>query len=158
VQPTEILNPYNQIMKCMEDMRDELIVILAGYPSNMDELLTRNPGLKSRFPINVPFPDYSSDELVEIAKGMLGEKQLALSEDAAAVLSRMCKAQAASGDAMSGNARCVNFRSTVSLGYERKREVRKLQIHGVIRFQHEGSGSDLIRNAMCVTFRSTTYF
>lgn len=95
------------IMKCMEDMRDELIVILAGYPSNMDELLTRNPGLKSRFPINVPFPDYSSDELVEIAKGMLGEKQLALSGDAAAVLSRMCKAQAASGDAMSGNARFV---------------------------------------------------
>jgi stage V sporulation protein K len=103
-------------MKCMEDMRDELIVILAGYPSNMDELLTRNPGLKSRFPINVPFPDYSSDELVEIAKGMLGEKQLSLSGDAAAVLSRMCKAQAASGDAMSGNARFVNFIFAALLG------------------------------------------
>lgn len=96
-------------MKSMEDMRDELIVILAGYPTNMEELLTRNPGLKSRFPITVPFPDYTHQELVEIANDMLAEKQLTLSSAAAEVLATMCRAQAASGDAMSGNARCVLF-------------------------------------------------
>lgn len=95
------------IMKSMEDMRDELIIILAGYPGNMDELLTRNPGLKSRFPIVVPFPDYTAKELVEIADGMLGEKHLVISRDARAALEKMCAAQASKGDPMSGNARYV---------------------------------------------------
>lgn len=92
-------------MKGMEDMRDEVIVILAGYPDQMDQLLTRNPGLKSRFAIAVPFPDYTASELVEIAIRMLKEKQCTLSPDAHEIL--LCLCSKARDDPMSGNARFV---------------------------------------------------
>jgi len=95
------------IMKCMEDMRDELVVILAGYPGQMDDLMSRNPGLKSRFPIAVPFPDYSASELAEIADGMLSERQQKLSPEAREGMQRVCEKQAACKDAQSGNARFV---------------------------------------------------
>ncbi len=50
----------------MEDHRDEVVVIAAGYTAEMDRFLASNPGLDSRFPRRVEFPDYSSDELVTI--------------------------------------------------------------------------------------------
>jgi hypothetical protein len=54
------------LVKFMEDHRDELAVIAAGYPEEMAELIDANPGLKSRFTRTVHFPDYSTDELVAI--------------------------------------------------------------------------------------------
>jgi len=95
------------IMKCMEDMRDELVVIIAGYPGQMDELMTRNPGLKSRFPVAVPFPDYTAAELTEIAQRMLKERQQVLSPEALKGMERVCERQASSKDVQSGNARFV---------------------------------------------------
>ena len=89
------------VMKCMEDMREvsfayivglfcsccralltprcqELVVILAGYPADMEQLLQANSGLKSRFPVTVHLPDYSAEELVQIAEGMLLQMQMVL--------------------------------------------------------------------------------
>ncbi len=54
------------LLKRMEDERDRLVVILAGYPDEMNQLLEMNPGLKSRFNRYIDFPDYSADELVDI--------------------------------------------------------------------------------------------
>jgi hypothetical protein len=54
------------LVKFMEDHRDDLAVIAAGYPEEMAELIDANPGLKSRFTRTVHFPDYSTDELVAI--------------------------------------------------------------------------------------------
>ncbi len=54
------------ILKRMEDERGNLIVILAGYPEDMELLINSNPGLKSRFGRFIHFPDYSADELMEI--------------------------------------------------------------------------------------------
>ncbi|MFD7745496.1 right-handed parallel beta-helix repeat-containing protein [Streptomyces sp. NPDC059698] len=54
------------LLKLMEDHRDEVVVIAAGYTAEMDRFLNSNPGLDSRFPRRVEFPDYSSDELVTI--------------------------------------------------------------------------------------------
>ncbi|CAM5469324.1 hypothetical protein SCALM49S_03690 [Streptomyces californicus] len=54
------------LLKLMEDHRDEVVVIAAGYTAEMDRFLASNPGLDSRFPRRVEFPDYSSDELVTI--------------------------------------------------------------------------------------------
>jgi len=95
------------IMKCMEDMRDELVVVLAGYPKEMQTLLETNPGLRSRFPVTVNFPDYSASELVEIADKMLAARQCQLSEEARKRLVHLCEAQVDLNDPMSGNARFV---------------------------------------------------
>jgi SpoVK/Ycf46/Vps4 family AAA+-type ATPase len=54
------------LIKLMEDHRDEVVVIVAGYPDQMQRFLTSNPGVASRFPTTMVFPDYSTEELVEI--------------------------------------------------------------------------------------------
>ncbi|MCI0344974.1 MAG: AAA family ATPase, partial [Chloroflexi bacterium] len=54
------------VVKLAEDRRDTVVVILAGYPEEMDALLDFNPGMRSRFPRHVHFPDYTDDELVRI--------------------------------------------------------------------------------------------
>ena len=60
------------LVKMMEDHRERLVVIAAGYPNEMATLLAANPGLESRFPRTIHFPDYSDDELVAIL-GLLCE-------------------------------------------------------------------------------------
>ncbi|WP_395940628.1 stage V sporulation protein K [Bacillus sp. HMF5848] len=70
------------LVKHMEDRQHEFILILAGYSKEMDHFLSLNPGLQSRFPLVIDFPDYSVDQLMEIARRMLFEKQYELSTDA----------------------------------------------------------------------------
>lgn len=64
----------DQIVKLMEDRRDRVVLVVAGYTDEMDHLLSANPGLRSRFPTVISFPDYSTDELVAIVDS-IGEKQ-----------------------------------------------------------------------------------
>ncbi len=56
------------LVKLMEDYRDRLVVILAGYSNEMEQFLETNPGLRSRFPNIIEFPNYSTDELLQIAQ------------------------------------------------------------------------------------------
>ncbi len=66
------------LVKCMEDYHDQLIIILAGYPVEMEEFLSMNPGLASRFPLQLNFNNYKAEELSAIARVMLKEKDYTL--------------------------------------------------------------------------------
>jgi len=70
------------LVKAMEDYKNEFILILAGYTAPMEEFLSLNPGLKSRFPIQLNFPDYSVHELLDIAQLMLAEREYRLTNRA----------------------------------------------------------------------------
>ncbi len=70
------------LLQVMENNRDDLVVILAGYKGKMDTFFHSNPGMRSRIAHHIDFPDYSADELLAIAKLMLAEQNYRLSEDA----------------------------------------------------------------------------
>ncbi|MCR4813234.1 MAG: AAA family ATPase [Lachnospiraceae bacterium] len=72
----------NTIVQEMENNRDKVIVIFAGYPKPMKEFLERNPGMSSRIAFHVEFDDYSSDELCEITKLMVSKKQYEITDAA----------------------------------------------------------------------------
>jgi len=95
------------LMKATEDFRDDLVVILAGYPGDMDTLLSRNPGLKSRFATSIEFPDYSAEELMAIADTMLAADMFVLSEGARNTLGAIFACMATVHDRENGNGRAV---------------------------------------------------
>jgi probable Rubsico expression protein CbbX len=70
------------LLQVMENQRDELVVILAGYKEPMDKFYESNPGLSSRIANHIDFPDYTTSELVQIAKLMLQDQQYRLTTDA----------------------------------------------------------------------------
>jgi probable Rubsico expression protein CbbX len=70
------------LLQVMENQRDELVVVLAGYKVPMDKFYESNPGLSSRIANHIDFPDYSTDELIRIAKLMLEDQQYQLTPEA----------------------------------------------------------------------------
>ena len=72
----------DQIVKLMEDRRDRVVLVVAGYPEEMEAFLSSNPGLRSRFPTVIDFPDYSTEEIVRIVDS-IGAKQRYVLDDAA---------------------------------------------------------------------------
>jgi probable Rubsico expression protein CbbX len=74
------------LLQVMENQRDDLVVILAGYKDRMDTFYESNPGLASRIANHVHFPDYSPEELLQISKMMLEEQQYKLTSEAENVL------------------------------------------------------------------------
>lgn len=95
------------MVKHMEDDKDNLILILAGYREEMDRFIRTNPGLRSRFPIHIDFPDYDIHELMEIAELMLTRRQYWLTTEAKAVLQQILEKNTGFGYEHSGNARLV---------------------------------------------------
>ncbi len=74
------------LLQVMENNRDDLVVVLAGYKDKMDTFFHSNPGMRSRIAHHIDFPDYSAEELQAIAKLMLAEQNYRLSEDATKAL------------------------------------------------------------------------
>mgnify|MGYP004618749847 FL=1 len=74
------LEAIDTLVKGMEDHRDELVVILAGYTKEMETFLTANSGLASRFPNRIEFPDYTAEELLQITQVLARNKGYTLAE------------------------------------------------------------------------------
>ncbi|HQU15327.1 MAG: CbbX protein [Chromatiales bacterium 21-64-14] len=76
------------LLQVMENNRDDLVVILAGYKDKMDRFFQSNPGMRSRIAHHLDFPDYSAAELMAIAKLMLAEQNYRFSPDAEQAFSK----------------------------------------------------------------------
>ncbi len=99
------LEAIDTLVKGIEDNRDNLIVILAGYSKEMQEFLTSNSGLKSRFPNIINFPDYNGEELLAIAKINAASKGYTIDEGAEPALLAYFNAVQAVRAADAGNGR-----------------------------------------------------
>lgn len=93
------------LVKGMEDYKDSLILILAGYKDEMETFLQSNPGLRSRFPLQIEFPDYTTQELMEIAEFMLKKRDYSLNPDARSLLYGYLARSVMLGQSKEGNAR-----------------------------------------------------
>lgn len=86
------IEAIDTLVKGMEDHRDELVVIVAGYTDEMREFLASNPGLQSRFPTTITFADYSAAELVDILRRIAADNDYTIPDDprlAEAIAARM---------------------------------------------------------------------
>ena len=97
----------NTILKAMEDHRDDLVVIVAGYTDLMEKFINSNPGLKSRFNKYIEFPDYTVDELIDIFHMQCRKYEYTLSEEAEQVIREKITVMEAEKDENFANARSV---------------------------------------------------
>lgn len=98
----------NTLVMEMENHREDTIVVMAGYPEKMERFFATNPGLRSRVPFKVTFPDYSADELMQIAQMEADKRGFAISADAEEHVRACC--ESASGNENAGNGRfCRNL-------------------------------------------------
>jgi stage V sporulation protein K len=95
------------LVKEMEDNKDNLILILAGYKEEMEYFISTNPGLKSRFPINIEFKDYTIDELTKISDIFVVRKEYKMTSEARMKVKTLLTKKAESNDYRMGNARLV---------------------------------------------------
>lgn len=108
-------NDYGQeaidtILKAMEDRRDDLVVIVAGYPDLMEHFINSNPGLKSRFNKYIYFEDYTPEELLEIFDSMCKKSGLTATQDARDLVLKHFEEEYANRDETFANGREVrNF-------------------------------------------------
>ena len=93
------------LLKRMEDYRDSLVVIIAGYKNEMQRFIDSNPGLQSRFNRYIDFPDYTSAELTDIFKMYMKKNQYTLAPDAETYLKEQFDYAVAHKDRNFGNAR-----------------------------------------------------
>lgn len=112
------------LVRAMEQHRNEFILVLAGYRKEMEWFLRTNPGLRSRLPLQLDFPDYTPKELLDIARYFLSQRDYFLSPEAALYLEEYLKKLVGEGGSSQGNARLV--RNLLEKGM-RHQAVRLLQ-------------------------------
>jgi replication-associated recombination protein RarA len=105
------------IMKRMEDRRDRVVVLFAGYQQEMDQFLISNPGLRSRISRTITFPDYQPSELLEIYARLVAEKGFVLDPPAMDAVRRLMIEAHVQRSPTFGNARYVRsvFERTIEL-------------------------------------------
>jgi Holliday junction resolvasome RuvABC ATP-dependent DNA helicase subunit len=122
----QVLTAINEFM---EEHRDDLVVLMAGYQEEMLDLLSLNRGLRSRFNVDIPFPDFTDEQLPEIAVKKASDASFELDDDALAlVVPHMKEAQSRPGYA---NARTVRDLIETSILYFSQRIVSLYESTGV---------------------------
>lgn len=96
-----------ELTKALEDYRDDLVVIVAGYTEPMEHFFKSNPGLKSRFNTYIEFPDYSGAELHEMLIKLCEKNAYRISEDAAIIIRQALDEQASKNSENFSNGRLV---------------------------------------------------
>lgn len=119
------MEAIDTLVKGMEDNRDDLIVILAGYTKEMEVFLTANSGLRSRFPNIIEFPDYTGEELEKIAEINASSKGYRLSDDAKEALLDYFSVIQAMENQDSGNGRLARNVIESAILAQAKRIVRE---------------------------------
>ena len=99
------LEAIDTLVKAMEDHRDDLIVILAGYKKEMESFLDANSGLKSRFANIINFPDYTGEQMLQIAQNIARGKDYVIDEEASTKLLEYFTIVQSKEDSTSGNGR-----------------------------------------------------
>lgn len=95
------------LVKAMEDHRGKFVVVLAGYPEPMRVFLRTNPGLHSRFPLMIEFPDFTDIELFKIAESMFRQRQYVLTKSARRKLADLIRQMRSRDPVTFGNARTI---------------------------------------------------
>ncbi len=123
------IEAIDMLVKEMEDYRDDLVVIVAGYPALMYQFMESNPGLKSRFPITVEFSDYSVDELLDIYKLFCSENSIDAGPEVLEKVKRAFKTEAAKKKQNFGNARMVRNYFEKMIMNQANRSVREHKLN-----------------------------
>ncbi|MCW5822383.1 MAG: AAA family ATPase [Cyanobacteria bacterium TGS_CYA1] len=120
--PEGAVDQYGQeavdtLVKRMEDHREDLVVIVAGYPDKMDNFISSNPGLKSRFNKYFNFSDYTPEQLLEILDSFCAKATFVLTDDARDVAKKIMEQIYSKRDKSFGNARDVRnvFETAINL-------------------------------------------
>ena len=117
------LEAIDTLVKGMEDHRDELVVILAGYTREMETFLTANSGLASRFPNKIEFPDYTADELLDITNVLAKGKGYRLAEGCTFPLLGYYKRRQALDSRTAGNGRLARTTLEKAIFHQSRRLV-----------------------------------
>lgn len=133
----------DELVKMMEDNKDELIVILAGYNREMDEFMQTNSGLASRFPVTMQFNDYNEEELKQLFVMMAKKDSYHLTDDAMFAISAICKVAIKQKQQDTGNGRMVRnildqakrYQAERLLGLNREPSVNELQELNITDFK-----------------------
>ena len=112
----------------MEDDRERLIVILAGYSNEMEEFINSNPGLRSRFNRNILFPDYTSSELFDIFQLNASKNEYVTNEEANQYLKKKLEIVVQNKQKDFGNARYIRNYFELAIEHQANRLAAELDL------------------------------
>ena len=102
------LRVIDSLMTILSQPNPDMLIVFAGYPKEMEALLTTNPGLSSRFPYRYLFPDYNQEQLMEIARSLLDRDEYILTAEAETAFQEVIKEVLQKNPKNFGNARWIN--------------------------------------------------